>query len=720
MAKGFHKPGDDDAARDPDQRPTPRDDYDDARGAPPRRQRDADPPPRDARPASRGPNPRDSESERPGPPPGGIGRGYGKRGGSDPAEAPARSDYQAPARPSERFDGPPRAGYGDRPDNRQDRSSGYDDRRGGGYNDQRGGGYNDQRGGGYDDRRGGYDDRRGGYDDRRGGYDDRRGGYDDRRGGGHDDRRGGGYQGRGGNYNDQRGGGHDDRRGGGYQGRSGGYDDRRGGNYNDRRGGNYDDRRGGNYDDRRSGNYDDRRGGNYDDRRGGNYDDRRSGNYDDRRGGNYDDRRGGGYQARSGGGYQDRRSGGGYEDRRGGYDDRRAGGPPDRRGGSDRGNYPDRQGGYQDRRGSYDNRRNNSNSNSSSGGSGYQGRPYGEGVGRGYGQDRRNRDDRPRDERPRDFGSPSARRDERREPTDDKRRFKPPTPPNLDPDALNEPIRLNKFVARSTRHSRKEADELVKRGRVTVNGEQVGPGTMIEPGDVVLLDEKPISRRDHLVYILINKPRGIRAAFDEPAGADDGHPADEERDSTPDASAPTTEPSDAVASTDAADTATVPAPGGVWEDSDEHEGTGDLTGVLKFRGADQLTAVHPLAPDHLGLQLVSNDPQLARHFAEHPPKETFTLALAEPAQPEALAKIPLVEGGNRAGVLVAEFATDDRTRVSIVVRGGYPAEVLAKAGLQVERADRLHFAGLTKKDLPRGHWRFLGEREITWVTMFQQ
>ena len=306
-------------------------------------------------------------------------------------------------------------------------------------------------------------------------------------------------------------------------------------------------------------------------------------------------------------------------------------------------------------------------------------------------QDRRP-DDRPREDRPLDgrYGKKP-----------EKRRFKPPTPPNLDASKLSEPIRLNKFVARSTRYSRKQSDELVKQGRVTVNGEPTTPGTMVGPGDIVLLDDKPISRRDLLVFILINKPRGVRAEMDQQPEA--GAAVDDEVAAAETPAAPT-QPSDED---------------NVWEEDDATSKHGTLTGVLKFEGTDLLQVVHPLDAEMMGLQLVSNDPALGEHFAKHPPKATYTLELAESLDPERLEAFTFVEG-NQEGILAAELVNDDRTKLSLVTRGGFPADVLAKADITYERVDRLHFAGLTKKDLPRGHWRFLGDKEVTWVTMFQQ
>ena len=214
----------------------------------------------------------------------------------------------------------------------------------------------------------------------------------------------------------------------------------------------------------------------------------------------------------------------------------------------------------------------------------------------------------------------------------------------------------------------------MRRGRITVNGEPAAPGMMVVPGDVVLLDERPLHRRDHLVYILVNKPRGVEAVT--AAGEHDPDAAYRPR---------------------------------------------TLADVLKFDGTDVLAPVGPLAADMLGLQLVSNDARIAEHFARHAPKETYTLTLAEPGPadlPTRLLAADAEEGG--VELLVAEYADDERLKLSLVTRRGFPREALAEQGVAFERADRLHFAGLTKKDLPRGHWRFLSDREVTWVTMYQQ
>ena len=203
---------------------------------------------------------------------------------------------------------------------------------------------------------------------------------------------------------------------------------------------------------------------------------------------------------------------------------------------------------------------------------------------------------------------------------------------------------------------------------------------IVSPGDVILLDEKPLRRRDHLVYILINKPKAIAPLLEATPPPDD-------------ADAPPKAPT-------------------------------NLGELLKFRGVEQLSALLPLSTEMMGLQLVTNDGALAEHFAAHPPKQTITITLAEPGDEDLPQR--LLDGEYAPSeLLVAEYAgsgdgDDARTKLSLVFRGPFPADQLAEQGLTYERADRLHFAGLTKKDLPRGHWRFLSEKEVTWVTMFEQ
>src|SRR5690554_3571029 len=75
-------------------------------------------------------------------------------------------------------------------------------------------------------------------------------------------------------------------------------------------------------------------------------------------------------------------------------------------------------------------------------------------------------------------------------------------------------IRLNKAIGESGYCSRREADALIEKGRVTINGEQAVLGDRVMPGDKVCVDGKPISQSDTTVFIMLNKPIGITCTTD--------------------------------------------------------------------------------------------------------------------------------------------------------------------------------------------------------------
>lgn len=72
----------------------------------------------------------------------------------------------------------------------------------------------------------------------------------------------------------------------------------------------------------------------------------------------------------------------------------------------------------------------------------------------------------------------------------------------------NESIRLNKYLALHAGISRREADEFVLRGRVTVNGKTAVNGMQVSPSDAVFLDDEPLSKTTELIYVMLNKPIG--------------------------------------------------------------------------------------------------------------------------------------------------------------------------------------------------------------------
>src|SRR5574344_845532 len=226
-------------------------------------------------------------------------------------------------------------------------------------------------------------------------------------------------------------------------------------------------------------NNDDNQGGyrprynNNDDNQGGyrpryNNNDDNQGGYGPRYNNNNDDNQGG-YQPRQQGGYNR----GGYNNNRGGYNNNRGGGYGQQGGYNNRGGYG-QQGGYNNR-GGYNNNR--------GGGYGQQG---------GY---------RPRtsDYDPNAKYSLKKRIEYKEE--------------NIDP---NEPIRLNKFLANAGVCSRREADEFIQAGVVTVNGEVVTElGTKVLRADEVKFHEQPVSL-EKKVYVLLNKPKDYVTTSDDP------------------------------------------------------------------------------------------------------------------------------------------------------------------------------------------------------------
>ncbi len=78
-------------------------------------------------------------------------------------------------------------------------------------------------------------------------------------------------------------------------------------------------------------------------------------------------------------------------------------------------------------------------------------------------------------------------------------------------------ISLNKYISDTGFCSRRKADEIIKDGRVTINGEVARTGNRVVEGDAVLLDGKPLKKKDKTVYLAFNKPRGIICTTDQNA-----------------------------------------------------------------------------------------------------------------------------------------------------------------------------------------------------------
>ena len=348
----------------------------------------------------------------------------------------------------------------------------------------------------------------------------------------------------------------------------------------------------------------------------------------------------GGYQPRQQGGYG-RPQGGGYNNNRGGYQNRPQGGYRPRFNNNDEegGYQPRQQGGYgRPQSGGYNNNR------------GGYGRPQGGGYNNrgGYG-------------RPHTPGyDPNAKYNLKK-----RIEYKEE---NIDP---NEPLLLNKFLANAGICSRREADEFIQAGVVTVNGEVVTElGTKILRTDEVKFHDAPVSL-EKKVYVLLNKPKDYVTTSDDP----------QQRKTVMD--------------------------------------------LVKDVCPERIYPVGRLDRNTTGVLLLTNDGDLASKLT-HPKflkKKVYHVHLDRNVTAHDLQQIrdgiTLEDGEIKADAV--EYADDnDKAQVGIEIHSGknrIVRRIFESLGYRVTKLDRVQFAGLTKKNLRRGDWRFLTEKEVDMLRM---
>ena len=368
----------------------------------------------------------------------------------------------------------------------------------------------------------------------------------------------------------------------------------------------------------------------------GGYQPRQQGGYQPRQQGGYNR---GGYQQRPQGGYRPRynqdgeqqqngyqpRQQGGYQ-QRGGYGQRQQGGY------QQRGGYG-QQGGYQ-QRGGYNR-----------GGYGQQG---------GYNQGGYQQRQRTPGYDPNAKYSMKKRIEYKEE--------------NYDP---NEPLRLNKFLANAGICSRREADEFIQAGVVTVNGEVVTElGTKIKRTDEIKFHDQPVTL-EKKVYVLLNKPKDCVTTSDDP----------QQRKTVMD--------------------------------------------LVKNVCPERIYPVGRLDRNTTGVLLLTNDGDLASKLT-HPKflkKKVYHVFLDKNVTAHDMQQIAegieLEDGEIHADAI--EYASDtDKSQVGIEIHSGknrIVRRIFEHLGYRVVKLDRVQFAGLTKKNLRRGDWRFLTEKEVEMLRM---
>ena len=425
-------------------------------------------------------------------------------------------------------------------------------------------------------------------------------------------------------------------------------------NYNNQNSYNsYGNNRQGGYNNNRQGGYN-----NYNNRQGG-YNNRQGG-YNNRQGG-YNNNRQGGYNNAQGG-YSDQQHDGGYnnyDNQQGGYNNNRQGGYNNNRQGGYNNN---RQGGYNNnRQGGYNNNRQGGYNNNRQGG--YNNNRQGgyNNNNRQGGYNNNNRQGGYNNNRP---GASFNRQGGQR--------FTPRPKqivydvPEVDP---NEEVRLNKFMANAGICSRREADELIQQGLVKVNGNVVTElGSKIKRDDVVEYNDKVVTL-ENKCYILLNKPKDCVTTSDDP------------------------------------------------------DGRLTVMDIVKNACKERIYPVGRLDRNTTGVLLLTNDGDLASKLT-HPKyvkKKIYQVwtdkDIAEDDMQQLADGIELEDGPIHADAI--SYVNDhDKNQAGIEIHSGrnrIVRRMFESLGYRVTKLDRVYFAGLTKKNLPRGRWRYLTQEEVNFL-----
>lgn len=230
-----------------------------------------------------------------------------------------------------------------------------------------------------------------------------------------------------------------------------------------------------------------------------------------------------------------------------------------------------------------------------------------------------------------------------------------------------EKMPLNKYISHGGLAARREAAELVKKGLVKVNGNVVNePGYRVGPADVVTVNGKKVVPQKDLVYILLNKPK------------------------------------DYITTT---------------EDPQKRKTVLDIVGKAT---RERIYPVGRLDRNTTGVLLLTNDGELAQQLT-HPKneiKKVYQVVLDKPLEKkdyDTLLKGVVLEDGPATVDVLAYADPKDKRLVGVEIHSGrnrIVRRLFEHLGYDVKNLDRVLFAGLTKKNIERGKWRFLSEKEV--------
>lgn len=232
-------------------------------------------------------------------------------------------------------------------------------------------------------------------------------------------------------------------------------------------------------------------------------------------------------------------------------------------------------------------------------------------------------------------------------------------------------MRLNRFIANSGVCSRREADKYIAAGLVTVNGKTVTElGVKVKMSDDVRFDGRKLNA-EKKVYLLLNKPKDFVTTTDDPHA-----------DRT-------------------------------------------VMDLVKDACDERIYPVGRLDKSTTGVLLFTNDGELSDRLTHpsHRMKKIYQVTLDKPLTKNDLVKIAdgiELEDGPIAADAISYIDATAKNEVGIEIHSGrnrIVRRMFEHLGYRVRKLDRVYFAGLTKKNLPRGKWRFLSHKEVQFLQM---
>lgn len=232
-------------------------------------------------------------------------------------------------------------------------------------------------------------------------------------------------------------------------------------------------------------------------------------------------------------------------------------------------------------------------------------------------------------------------------------------------DAQFEVMPLNKFLAKCGVCSRREAVEIIKNKRVKVDKITIDtPGYKIEQGMVVYLDDKRINIQEKKIYILLNKPKGYITTLDDP------------------------------------------------------KGRRIISDLYSNHFRERIYPVGRLDRNTSGIILITNDGELSQQLT-HPKydiKKIYQVELDRKLSEQDFSKIAEGLELEDGPIKVDDISyLEDKKTIGVEIHSGrnrIVRRIFEHLGYTVEKLDRVYFAGLTKKNLMRGKWRFLTDQEV--------